>query len=397
MWICGLGAISSIGLNVQENFNALCEERSGVGYPEFLHTIHKTDLPVCEIKLSNQALAHRCGMKENLPRTIYLSAIAAQEAISQATANGLNVDKHRKGFISGNTVGGMDTSEFFYTDFLKDKQSGHLHDVVHHECGSITQLVADHLQLNDVVTTISTACSSSANTIMHATRLIRHGYLDIAVAGGADALCRFTLNGFNTLMILDAEPCKPFDENRKGLNLGEGAAYVVLVSNAIKETYNLTPIAKVSGFANANDAFHQTASSAEGLGNYKAMEEALLMSELNTHDIHYINAHGTGTGNNDSSEGVAIQRLFGEQLPPISSTKANTGHTLGACGALEAVYACMAMQEGVIYPNLRHETQMKELNFSPVKEVLRHQTINHIMSNSFGFGGNCSSLILSKF
>lgn len=397
VWICGLGAISSIGLTVQENFKSLCEERSGVGYPDFLHTVHKTDLPVCEIKLSNETLASMCHMEANLPRTVYLSAIAAQEALSHATSNGLPLTEVRKGFISGNTVGGMDKSEFFYTDFLNNKQSGHLQDVVHHECGSITQLVADHLDMNDVVTTISTACSSSANTIMHATRLIRHGFLDIALAGGADALCRFTVNGFNTLMILDSAPCKPFDENRKGLNLGEGAAYVVLVSNEIKEKYNLTPIAKVSGFANANDAFHQTASSAEGLGNYKAMEEALLMSGLSTKDINYINAHGTGTGNNDSSEGIAIQRLFGDHLPPVSSTKANTGHTLGACGALEAVYACMAMQEGVIYPNLRHETQMKELQFLPVKELRQQQNVQHVMSNSFGFGGNCSSLILSKF
>ncbi len=327
VWIAGMGAISSIGDNVQENLKSLKEGRSGVGYPEFLHTVHTNDFPVCEIKLSNDELAARCGMKNNLPRTTYLSAIAAMEAIADIESK-LEAGQsspfvsYRIGFISGNTLGGMDRSEFFYDEFLKDKSKGHLSDVVHHECGSITELVAEHLSIRHFITTISTACSSSANAIIHGCRLIKHNKLDIVIAGGADALCRFTLNGFNTLMILDSQPSKPFDENRKGLNLGEGAAYVVLISDKVKEQLNLQTQARVSGSANANDAFHQTASSAEGNGNYKAMKEALDQSGLAASAISYINAHGTGTANNDSSEGIAIERLFGETLPPVSSTKA---------------------------------------------------------------------------
>ncbi len=391
-----MGAISSIGMNVTSNLKSLKELKSGVGYPEFLHTLHKNDLPVCEIKESNENLAKLSGMKPELPRTTYLSAIAAMEAMQDAEKNGLSFEQFKIGFISGNTVGGMDTSEFFYTDFLNDPKSGHLREVIHHECGSITQLVADHLKINGIVTTISTACSSSANTMIHAARLIKHGHIDIAIAGGADALCRFTLNGFNTLMILDPEPSKPFDQNRKGLNLGEGAGYLVLVSDKIKQQFNLTVYGHLAGYANTNDAFHQTASSAEGHGNFLAMQKALNMSGLNTSEIDYINAHGTGTGNNDSSEGMAIQRLFEKNIPKISSTKAYTGHTLGACGGLEAVYSCLAIKHSIIFPTLRYQDRIEGLNFDVVKDLEENIPIQHVMSNSFGFGGNCSSLIISK-
>lgn len=395
VWVSGLGAISSIGMNVSENLDSLISKRSGVAYPEFLHTLHKIDLPVCEIKLSNEALAAQCNMPLNLPRTVYLSAIAAQEALADTNID-LSDKKYKIGFISANTLGGMDTSEFFFETFLKDTSKGHLSQVVHHECGAVTELVAKHIGIEDYVTTISTACSSSANAIIHAARLIKHGKLDIVLAGGADALCRFTLNGFNTLMILDAEPCKPFDENRKGLNLGEGAGYVVLISDKVKQELNASVYAKVSGYANANDAFHQTASSPEGNGNYLAMSQALQMSGLAKEDIHYINAHGTGTANNDSSEGIAIERLFGSTIPSVSSTKANTGHTLGACGGIEAVYCCLAMKHQIIFPSLRISNPIELPLFKPVQELRRAVNIQNTMSNSFGFGGNCTSLIFSK-
>lgn len=398
MWVCGLGAISSIGMDVLENIDALCNEKSGVGNAKFLQTIHADKLPVCEIKKSNEELSILCKMPVGLPRGVYLSSIASMEAlaeikkqISKEEFDSLNV-----GFISGNTVGGMDLSENFYADFLQNKQEGKLKNIVHHECGAITELVANHLEINDYVSTLSTACSSSANAIIQGSKLIKHKKLDIALVGGTDPLCRFTLNGFNTLMILDTEPCKPFDNDRKGLNLGEAAAYIVLVSNEIKEKYDLKVYAKLSGYANANDAFHQTASSAEGNGNYMAMQQALQMSGLKPRDINYINAHGTGTANNDSSEGIAIERLFENDIPYVGSTKANTGHSLGACGALEAVYGCMALQKNIIYPSLRVKNKMNELTFEVNKKLISDKIVNHIMSNSFGFGGNCTSLIFSK-
>ncbi len=398
IWIAGLGAVSSIGMNVAEHFDSLLQQRSGVGYAEFLTTVHQQDLPVCEIKKSNEELASLAGMKTRLPRAVYFSALAVGEALAQfkSMIDPAFLNTLRVGFLSGNTVGGMDLTENFYASFLADRSTGSLKDVIHHECGTVTELVARHFKFAHYVSTLSTACSSSANAIIQGSRLIKHNKLDVVIAGGTDALCRFTLNGFHTLMILDTAPCKPFDEHRKGLNLGEGAGYVVLISDKVKNRLSQTPLAKVSGYANANDAFHQTASSAEGKGNFLAMEQALVMSELSPTDIAYINAHGTGTANNDSSEGIAIERLFGENVPYVSSTKANTGHTLGACGGLEAVFSCLALQHDVVYPSLRMEVDMSAFTFAINRALRREQDIRHVMSNSFGFGGNCTSLILSK-
>jgi len=198
------------------------------------------------------------------------------------------------------------------------------------------------------------------------------------------------------LMILDQQYCQPFDEHRRGLNLGEGAGYVVLVSEKIAATLDSKPTCALTGYCNANDAYHQTASSPDGTGSFLAMKGALQMSGLNVSDIDYINLHGTGTQNNDIAEGTAIKRLFDPSYPKMSSTKSFTGHTLGASGGIEAVFSVMSIQHGIIYPNLRLETPMKELPFVPERNFLKEQQINNVLSNSFGFGGNCSSLIFSK-
>jgi 3-oxoacyl-[acyl-carrier-protein] synthase-1 len=290
----------------------------------------------------------------------------------------------------------MDKTESFFAAFLKDNNSGRLKDVLNHECGAVTELVADGLGIKNFVTTISTACSSSANSIFFGARLIKHNLLDVVVAGGADALTKFTLNGFNTLQILDAGFCMPFDENRHGLNLGEGAGYVVLVSERVAANIQEKLYCRLSGYSNANDAHHQTASSPDGAGSYAAMKGALELSGLQTTDISYINLHGTGTFNNDISEGTAIQRLFEPPYPKMSSTKAFTGHTLGASGGIEAVFSSLAVKHNIIYPNLRLQTPMQALPFVPETVFQKNISVNHVLSNSFGFGGNCSSLIFSK-
>jgi 3-oxoacyl-[acyl-carrier-protein] synthase-1 len=290
----------------------------------------------------------------------------------------------------------MDKSEDFFGDYLPDHAKGKLRDIIHHECGSPTELVADQLGIRDYITTISTACSSSANAIFFGARLIRHNMLDAVIAGGTDALTRFTLNGFNTLMILDNEYCKPFDENRKGLNLGEGAGYVVLVSEQVAARLKKKSYCTLSGFCNANDAYHQTASSPEGTGSFLAMKGALAESGLQPADIDYINLHGTGTQNNDISEGTAIRILFDPHYPKMSSTKSFTGHTLGASGGIEAVFSVLSLEHGMVFPNLRLHTPMKELPFVPETKFLKNIKLKHVLSNSFGFGGNCTSLIFSK-
>jgi 3-oxoacyl-(acyl-carrier-protein) synthase len=394
VFVAGIGIISAIGNNAAECFDALQNGRAGIGEMHYLDSVHRHKIPIAEVKLSNEELVQLSGLPAAKSRTALLSMVAAKEALNNAGIK--NIATLRTGFISANSVGGMDKTENFFVPFRSNNKKGRLRDVVHHECGSITELVADQLGIKDYITTVSTACSSSANAIFFGARLIKNNILDVVVAGGTDALTRFTLNGFNTLMILDEQFCQPFDENRRGLNLGEGAGYIVLVSQKVADSLHKKPSVILSGYCNANDAYHQTASSPDGNGSFLAMSGALKKSGLLPADIDYINLHGTGTQNNDIAEGTAIKRLFDPQYPKMSSTKAFTGHTLGASGAIEAVFSVLAIQQGIIYPNLRLQTPMKELPFIPVTGCIKNTKVQHVLSNSFGFGGNCSSLIFSK-
>lgn len=393
VYIAGAGVISAIGNNVAEHLAAFERGEAGMGEITTLNTIHRGELPVAEVKISNDELEQLSGLPAGTSRTALLSYMAASEALTDAAIPGF--DSLRTGFVSANSVGGMDKSEDFFVEFLADNSKGKLRNVFDHECGSKTEIVADKLGISDYMTTISTACSSSANAIFYGARLIKNNILDVVIAGGTDSLTKFTLNGFNTLMILDKEFCKPFDENRQGLNLGEGAGYLVLVSEKVAQTLSKPLYCKLSGYNNSNDAYHQTASSPDGTGSYLAMKGALEKSGLRPSDIDYINLHGTGTPNNDSAEGTAIKRIFDPEYPPMSSTKSYTGHTLGASGGIEAVFSVLAIKHHLIYPNLRFETRMSELPFEPEKNFLKDQDIRHVMSNSFGFGGNCTSLIFS--
>ena len=394
IFVAGVGVISAIGKNVAECLDSLENSRAGMGDMIYLDSVHKQQIPVAEVRMSNDELARLSGLSKTKSRTALLSAIAAKEALNNSGIE--NIETLRTGFISANSVGGMDKTEKFFADFYSDNQKGRLRDVVHHECGSISELVADQLGIKDYITTISTACSSSANAIFFGARLIKNNILDVVVAGGADALTKFTLNGFNTLMILDEQFCQPFDENRRGLNLGEGAGYLVLASEKVAASLQKKPAVMLSGFCNANDAYHQTASSPDGTGSYLAMQGALKKSGLQAADIDYINLHGTGTQNNDIAEGTAIMRLFDPNFPKMSSTKSFTGHTLGGSGGIEAVFSILAVEHGIIYPSLRLQTPMKELPFVPETKLTKNVKIKNVLSNSFGFGGNCTSLIFSK-
>jgi len=219
--------------------------------------------------------------------------------------------------------------------------------------------------------------------------------LNQVIVGGTDALSRFTLNGFNTLMILDRNHCRPFDATRTGLNLGEGAAFLVLETEESANTAGRKIIARLAGYGNANDANHQTATSDDGDGPFLSMQKALKVADLKPEEIDYVNVHGTGTGNNDVTEGKALIRLFGNNIPPFSSTKAFTGHTLGAAGVVESVFSILALQHQVVFPNVNFKEVIPEINLKPVTEI-RHQEINYVMTNSFGFGGNDSSVIFGR-
>lgn len=392
--ITGMGIISAIGNTVAENYQALVEGKSGIGRISHIDTVHKNEIMVGEVPFSNEELEVQLGLNpdNNYPRTALLGVIAAKQAV--ADANIPDMTKYRTGLISATSVGGMDHTEQYYYEYLVNEAVQKY--IESHHAGDSTQKIAEQLGLRQsLVTTISTACSSAANAIMFGARLIKSGRLDRVIVGGADCLTKFTINGFNTLMILSDTYNTPFDENRKGLNLGEAAAFLVLESDAVVEAENKKVLAYLKGYGNANDAYHQTASSENGDGAALAMEKALKVANLNPNDIDYINAHGTATANNDLSEGRAIQRVFGEVVTDFSSTKAFTGHTLAAAGAVEAVYSVLALQNSIVFPNLNFKTPMKEFNLVPVTSPKKKE-LKTVLSNSLGFGGNCSTLIFSK-
>ncbi len=392
--ITGMGIISSIGNNVAENYQALISSKHGISGITTVDTVHKENIKVGEIKASNDKLVSILNLsaENTFSRSGLLGLYAVRQALESAQIS--DVNEFRTGLISATSVGAMDMTEKYFK--LYDNDPSTLKYVSSDAGGDVSNTIASHINLQGVVSTVSTACSSSASAIMLGARLIKSGRLDRVIVGGVDALTKFTINGFKTLLILSDEYSKPFDQHRNGLNLGEAAAYLILESDHVVEKCKKSVLARVSGYGNSNDAFHQTGSSEFGDGAFLAMEKAFKVADISPVDINYINVHGTATPNNDLSEGRALVRIFGDsKVADFSSTKPFTGHTLAAAGAVEAVFSVLSIQNGVVYPNLNFDTPMEEFVLHPNVE-LKYKPINHVLSNSFGFGGNCSTLILSK-
>ena len=391
--ITGMGIISAIGKNVEDNFDSLIHQKHGLSRLKNFDSIHKNEIFVGEIKLSNDELATFLNLSpdNNFSRTAMLGLIAVKEALQNAGIE--NVNEVRTGLISSTSVGGMDRTENYFLDYenLPEKQKY----ISSHDAGASSNQIANEIGLKGFVSTISTACSSAANAIMYGARLINSGKLDRVIVGGTDALSKFTINGFKSLMILSDEFNQPFDDNRKGLNLGEAAAYLVLESEESVRKSNKKVLGYLIGAGNSNDAFHQTASSENGEGAYLAMKKAFETAAIQPTEIDYINVHGTATNNNDLTEGRALKRIFGENVPNFSSTKPFTGHTLAAAASVEAVFSLLSLQYNLVYPNLNFQSPIEELNIFPITK-LEKKNIEYVLSNSFGFGGNCSTLIFSK-
>lgn len=387
---------------------SLLARRSGIRPLRHLRTTH--DLPCGEVSASNDELKSILGIPadKHIARTSLLGIYAVKEALGQAFSATRNPARSDCAvLISGTTVGGMDITEERFTEALETDEYGDLMRT--HTCGSSTRHIAGYFGIFDSFTTTSTACSSAANSIMLAARLIRSGRADVVVAGGAECLTKYHLNGFNSLMILDSEPCRPFDAGRAGLNLGEGAGFLVLESQTHALSRGVTPLAFLDGYGNSCDAYHQTASSPDGDGACKAMNEAIAMAGLGSRDIDYVNAHGTGTVNNDESESHALRRVFGTHIPPVSSTKSFTGHTTSASGGIESVICILAMLNGFIPENLGWKTSfdggiIPYANISAKSHSARaadfssdyEKRLNHVLCNSFAFGGNDTSLLFSR-
>lgn len=393
IYITGAGIISAIGVGKASTYDSLKACQSGIREMRYLPSCHH-DIPVGEVQLSNAEMAAMLGIADDpaFPRTALLGRLALREALDEARLSG---DALRAvPFISATTVGGMDRREMFHA---QEEGCDLQHALIAtHNCGTSTQLIASQFGDFAFLSTISTACSSATNAIITGANMLRCGLAEIVVVGGAESLSKFHLNGFNTLMILDRQPCRPFDANRAGLNLGEGAAYLVMETGASVSRRGIKPLCRLDGYGNACDAFHQTASSPDGEGAFLAMTEALQMAGLKPADIQYVNAHGTGTPNNDQSESTALKRVFGSEYPFVSSTKSFTGHTTSASGSVEAVICIIAMNNQFLPPNINWQTPMED-GIIPVVGSHSPVEICHVMSNAFGFGGNDSSIILSRY
>ncbi|MDR1594708.1 MAG: beta-ketoacyl-[acyl-carrier-protein] synthase family protein [Prevotellaceae bacterium] len=386
VFVAATGIISALGGGVENNRRRLLEMQHGLN-AKSSYINSNTDYYVGRVDLTNDELSGMFNVKTELSRTSLLSLYAVHECLN---------DFHLScnlGFISGTTVGGMEKSENFFKDYIPGGKTK-VKDVIYHTCGSASGAIAAYLPGLSYLSTINTACSSAANAIILGSQKIKAQQLDAVIAGGSDALCRFTLDGFRSLMILDDDRCKPLDSKRSGLNLGEGAGYLLLVAETFAERHGISPLCELKSYANVNDAFHPTALSDSGEGPYLAMKQTLEKANISAGKVDYINLHGTGTVNNDLAESAAILRLFGDKYPALSSTKAYTGHTLGASGGIEAVFSVLALTEQKVFPNLNFTEPME----SGLIPVLKPETrrIEHVLSNSFGFGGNCSSLLFAE-
>lgn len=391
IFVTGMGIISAIGNSVTHNLVALRKGICGITTLGLFTSRYAGELPCGEIKTNTNALRELFKESQTgVTRTSLLARHAFEEAIGDACWSKSFITSSDTALVNATTVGGMClTDELYYDANAVTNGSEYLSS---YDCGSVALYLQKKFQIGGLINTINTACSSSANSIMFGARLIKSGRAKRVIAGGVDCLSKFTLNGFHALHILSPEICRPFDQQRKGLNLGEGAAFVLLERE--EDILNRKVYAEITGYGNANDSFHPSSLSDEGNGPYLSMKAALEVAKLDPENMGFINAHGTGTENNDASESRAMIRLFGKP-PAFTATKSSTGHTLGAAGAVEAVYSILALAYQEVYPTLQFRDIMEDVGLIPIT-TYSPMSFQHVMSNSFGFGGNCTSLIFSK-
>jgi 3-oxoacyl-[acyl-carrier-protein] synthase II len=382
--ITGLGAITAAGAGLASMHRALIAGESGLGPLTRFPSPRCGGLPVAEVS----AIQGGDGR-----RTRQLAETAIREALGSA---GLpSIPEHlstRAGLVIGTTVGGMPETESAIEAALLGRpvRSGVWR---RHECGYLTSSLARKFGFRGPTTTVSTACASGALAIAIAGEWVASGQADLVVAGGTDALCRLTLNGFASLLALDPLGCRPFDRERRGTSLGEGAGFVVVESRGHARGRGALPAARLTGWAHSCDAYHATAPDPSGARAEEAVRGALDAARLRANEIDYINAHGTGTIENDRTEGSMLTRVF-DRPSPVSSTKRIFGHTLGAAGAIEAIVCILAIRHGFVPGNPGFTTPDPECGLIPVSSTFE-QRIRHAVSTSFGFGGNNSALVLS--
>jgi 3-oxoacyl-[acyl-carrier-protein] synthase-1/3-oxoacyl-[acyl-carrier-protein] synthase II len=387
--VTGLGIVSPAGRSTDEIWRSFATQTSGLSPLTLFPSPRYGQVLVGEVHYDLTAL----GAPVRGSRSDRLGWLAARDAIQSA---GLSSEffGDRAGVILGSSVGGSFDSERFLTALIKRGQM-RARPVRFHECISTVDLIADSFGLYGPGTAISTACSSGALAIAMAAEMIQSGEADIMLAGGADSLSHITWGGFHSLLLVDSAGCRPFDARRAGMSLGEGAAILLLETEASARARGATILARVAGWGASCDAHHVTAPHPEGAGAADAMRTALARAGLEPGAIDYVNAHGTGTRDNDLAEARALRTVFGDRVPPVSSTKRFFGHALAASGAIEALVCVETLRRQATPPNLGFATPDPALGMSPVT-ALQSASLTHVMSNSFGFGGNNAVLIFSR-
>ena len=381
--------MAATGCGVDEVWNAIRAGKSGLKPLTLFQSPRYGQIPAGEIRQDLIAL----GASSHGSRSDQLGWLAAREAIAAAKIN-FSGCADRVGIVLGCSVGGSFDSERFLTTLIKTGKM-RARPTRFHECASVVELLADEFGLFVPGMAVTTACSSSALAIATAAEMIMAGEADVMLTGGADSLSRMTWGGFHSLLLVDSEGCRPFDAKRAGTSLGEGAAILILESEEFAKRRSAKILARLTGWGASCDAHHTTAPHPEGEGAVNAMQSALRRAGLEPSDINYINAHGTGTRDNDIVESKALRAIFGDRVPPFSSTKHFFGHALAASGAIEAVVCVEALRHQEIPSNPGFLEFDPAIGLEPVK-IFQPATLTHVMSNSFGFGGNNAVLIFSK-
>jgi 3-oxoacyl-[acyl-carrier-protein] synthase II len=400
--VTGLGTVNAAASNVSAFHLALRAGHCGIGPVSVFDPSDFRTQTGGEVRnFKPRDLLPRFISLKRLSRSDAMAMVAAIEALSDAGL--LPVPDQLRpeiGVVIGGGAGGMLECETVYRDYLLGAGKRPAYSAfASFGCASSADQIAGQLRLMGPKTTFMTACSSGATAIGYGRDLVQTGAATAIVCGGTEPLCRITYSAFNSLQAVDPEYCKPFDKNRQGMSLGEGAGVMILEELGHAERRGARIYGEVLGYGVSCDAHHMTSPDPEGGGAVLAMERALEDAGMPAAAVDYINAHGTGTPANDRIETKAIKHLFGERAYriPVSSSKSMTGHTLGAAGAIEGVVSLLALHHGFIPPTIHCTTPDSECDLDYVTEGARAADLKIVLSNSFAFGGNNTALVFGKF
>ncbi|HYB54166.1 MAG TPA: beta-ketoacyl-[acyl-carrier-protein] synthase family protein, partial [Thermoanaerobaculia bacterium] len=337
------------------------------------------------------------SQKRRMSRADRMGLAAAREAVAQSGLDLSREDPTRIGVILGGGTSGLIDSEAFFERYLRGERDRPSR-VLNHLPDAITDRVAQYFGSEGLKSTITTACSSSANAMGYAHDAIAAGFADIVLTGGSDVLARLTYAGFNSLRSVDPDPCRPFDRERKGLSIGEAAGILVFEERNRAVRRSAPILAEFLGYGVTSDAHHMTAPDPSGAAGGRTIRAALQSARVNADQVDYINAHGTATPQNDSAETAAIKAALGERSReiPISSIKSMIGHCLCASGAIEAVATVLTIRDGKIPPTIHYMSPDPACDLDYVPNHARDMDVGVALSNSFAFGGNSSVVVLGK-